>query len=280
MTGGPCRCPSSSVSVTGPLTLDSPDLVPAMEANYRAFWETLDASPLMTVEQRPQGMRFTTGIPHQVFNGIMSARLPADDAAVQAEIGYFAGRGLPMSWTLGPNDTPADLGKRLERLGVQQTSTNPGMLVDLDDLHPEPLPHDFEIVQVSDETDFRTFTRVLSEGFGLPLFQEFARMFIDAGDRGGAIASYLGLLDGEPVATSRTILAGGLAGVYTVATSASARGRGIGRAVTLEACLYGKHSGYRLATLQASDMGHAVYQRMGFWDVCEFRDHTWTGNQT
>jgi GNAT superfamily N-acetyltransferase len=279
MTCGPSRCPSSSASVTQPLTLDSPELVPAMEANYRAFWETLDASPLITVERRPEGMRFTTGIPHPVFNGIMNSRLPGDDAAVQAEIDYFAGRGLPMSWTIGPSDTPADLCERLERLGASHTSTNPGMLADLGDVREEALPPAFEIVQVSDEEDFRTFSRVLSEGFGLPVFDEFARMFIDTGDRGGAIASFLGFLNGEPVATSRAILANGLAGIYTVATRESARGKGIGRAITLGACLYGKHSGYRLATLQASDMGHAVYQRMGFWDVCEFRDYTWTGAQ-
>ncbi len=249
-----------------------------MEANYRAFWETLDASPLIKIEHRPEGLRFTTGIKHPVMNGVMSANLPDDDAAVAAELDYFESRGLPMSWTVGPSDTPVDLGERLERLGLKRTSTNPGMLVDLDALDGEPLASGLEILEVTDEETFRTFSDVLCEGFGMPAFDEFAQMFIDAGTGDdGSIASFLGLLDGEPIATSRTILDNGLAGVYTVATLAQARGKGLGRALTLAACLYGKERGYRLGTLQSSDMGHPVYLKMGFWDVCEFRDYTWAG---
>jgi GNAT superfamily N-acetyltransferase len=250
-----------------------------MEANYRAFWETLAASPLMQIEQRPQGMRFVSGVKNPVFNGIMSPRLPADDAAVEAELDYFKSRSLPMSWTLGPNDTPADLGERLERLGLPQTSTNPGMIVDLSELREEDATPGLEVQQIEDEASFRTFNRVLCDGFGLPEAPEFAEMFIAAGTGQAAeIASFLGMLDGEPVGTSRTVLRDGLAGVYVVTTADSARGKGIGRAMTLAACLYGKERGYKLGTLQASDMGHPVYLRMGFRDVCEFRDFTWTGH--
>jgi ribosomal protein S18 acetylase RimI-like enzyme len=152
------------------------------------------------------------------------------------------------------------------------------MLVDLDVLDEEPLPSGIHIVEVAGESSFHTFSRVLSEGFELPAFDEFAQMFIDAGTGGnGSIASFLGMLDGEPVATSRAILDNDLAGIYTVATLPQARGKGFGRAMTLAACLYGKERGYHLGTLQASAMGHPVYLRMGFRDVCEFRDYTWAG---
>lgn len=125
---------------------------------------------------------------------------------------------------------------------------------------------------------FHTFGRVVCEGFGIEPIDEFGEMFVAAGTgENREIASFLGLLDEQPVATSRTILTNGLAGIYTVTTSEQARGKGIGRAITLEACLYGKRRGYKLGTLQASDMGHPVYLRMGFWEVCEFRDYTWTG---
>ena len=245
----------NEIAVIEPLAADSPDLIPAMEANYRAFWETLAASPLMKIEQRPQGMRFVTDVKNPVFNGIMSPRLPADDAAVEAELDYFKSRGLPMSWTLGPNDTPADLGERLERLGVRQTSTNPGMIVDLSQLADEDWPPGLEVRRIEDDVSFQTFNRVLCEGFGMPDTPEFAEMFIATGTgENGEIASFLGLLDGQPVGTSRAILMNGLAGVYVVATAESARGKGIGRAMTLAACLYGKERGYKLGTLQASDI--------------------------
>lgn len=248
-----------------------------MEANQCAFWTTLDASPGITIEERPEGMRFTTGVQSAICNGIMSPRMPGDDAVIKAELNYFTERGLPMTWTIGPSDTPADIGERLERLGVPRTAVNPGMAVDLASLREEDGPRGFEIEIVRDAEGFRVFNEIVCEAFEIPAFTEFAQLFTDAGSgQNGSIASFLGRLDGEPVGASRVVMTHGLAGVYTVATRASARGKGVGRALTLAACLFGKARGYRVGVLQATDLGHPVYLRMGFRDYCEFSDYTWT----
>lgn len=266
-----------SGNVVEPLSIDDPALIPALEANYRAFWATLGASPRMTIEQRSQSLRYVTGIPHPEMNGIMGPKLPADDAAIEAELDYFAERSLPMNWTIGPSDTPTDVGERLLRLGARATNLNRGMAADLEDLHAEKLPPGVRIEEVGDAATFRVFSTIDADACGVPEFREFARMFYDVGTgENGSIASFLARLDGVPAGISRTILSGGLVGVYTVATLEAARGKGIGRAVTLAAYLYGKTRGYKTGIIQASPMGHQVYSKLGFRDVCEFCDYEWS----
>jgi GNAT superfamily N-acetyltransferase len=77
---------------------------------------------------------------------------------------------------------------------------------------------------------------------------------------------FIGYLAGEPVATSMlaTTPSVQLAGVYSVATRPSHRGRGFGTALTTAALLAGRAQGYDTAVLEPSPMGAAMYRRMGF----------------
>jgi ribosomal protein S18 acetylase RimI-like enzyme len=59
-----------------------------------------------------------------------------------------------------------------------------------------------------------------------------------------------------------------VAGVFDVGVVRRARGRGIGRAVTVTAVSHAKRLGYRYAVLQASGEGEGVYRRIGFEEVC------------
>ncbi len=64
--------------------------------------------------------------------------------------------------------------------------------------------------------------------------------------------------------------AGAVLGIFNVATVPAARGRGVGRAVTLAALRDGAGAGCRMAVLQASEMGHPVYERLGFRDFAAY----------
>jgi ribosomal protein S18 acetylase RimI-like enzyme len=75
---------------------------------------------------------------------------------------------------------------------------------------------------------------------------------------------YLGRLKGEPVATTMLFNGGGVASVYAVGTVPSARGRGIGGAITLKPLLDAREMGYRYAVLFATEMGVHAYERIGF----------------
>ena len=81
------------------------------------------------------------------------------------------------------------------------------------------------------------------------------------------IAAFVVYLGGAPVSCAMTLVSHGVAGVYYVATVASARRRGLGDALTRVAARAGFELGARAAWLGASDMGADLYRRIGFSDL-------------
>ncbi len=61
----------------------------------------------------------------------------------------------------------------------------------------------------------------------------------------------------------------GAAGIYHVGVVPRARSIGIGKAVTLAACLYAREKGYRYAVLNSTDAGRRTYEQLGFVTVGE-----------
>lgn len=86
-----------------------------------------------------------------------------------------------------------------------------------------------------------------------------------------AVAAYLALSDGDPVATGMTTRAGDVLGVLNMATVPAHRRRGHARAVLVEMLADGIRSGARAAVLQASDAAQHLYASVGFRTV-----ETWT----
>ena len=84
---------------------------------------------------------------------------------------------------------------------------------------------------------------------------------------------YTGYLDATPVATAQLFAQDGVAGIYLVGTTASARNRGHGEAITRYALGEGAALGCTMASLQASPMGLPVYQRIGFEEVAYYRTY-------
>jgi predicted acetyltransferase len=64
------------------------------------------------------------------------------------------------------------------------------------------------------------------------------------------------------------LLAGGIAGVYDVSTVPAARQRGIGTMMTVAMLQEARAHGYETAFLQPSEMGEALYRRLGFRVCC------------
>ena len=91
--------------------------------------------------------------------------------------------------------------------------------------------------------------------------------------RSFAAQMYTGFLDGEPVATSALFMSNHVAGVYNVATQDAYRRRGLGAAMTWQAVHDGANAGCLLASLQASEMGRPVYERMGFRTVTSYKTY-------
>lgn len=77
--------------------------------------------------------------------------------------------------------------------------------------------------------------------------------------------------DGRLISGGAAYDAGDTAGIYLMATTPSARGRGLASEVVRGLLLEAQARGMAAAVLQASALGHRAYQRVGFRDL-----ETWT----
>lgn len=211
----------------------------------------------------------TLGVPIAVLNPVFGARFAADsvDRRIDEIVDWYEGRGDSFCWWVGPTTEPADLAEHLLRHGFTLDEEHlPGMAAVLHDLPPIDLPAGATIDRVRDASEFRTFCDTLAAGFGAPsmLADAFFRLAEVGFSDEVPYRHYLAHIDGRPVATTTSVLADDVLGVYNVATLADARGKGIGRAITLASMLEGAEAGCVMAVLEASGMGRSVYERLGF----------------
>ena len=260
----------------------------AIEANPIDFWRTC-CSHLPGVEfyEGPDMTWFATGIPFAPFNQVLLARLAADgiDARIDEALAQFAGRGLPMLWSVTPSARPQDLGSYLEAHGLTNAGTMTGMAVDLGALNEDGQPPAGLVIErVTDLQTLEQWRHAYVHGFDLA--EEFGRAFFDlyAGvgfDDRAPLRHYVGLLDGKPVAAATLHLGVAAAGVWHVGTAPAARRRGIGRALSLAPLRDARALGYRIATIYsaASGMGRNIYRRLGFQEYFGVTQYSYTASR-
>lgn len=203
----------------------------ALDANKVAFWTLLFSRfPKTTFHDDPGMLWFETGIRHNIFNRVLQTSLAPDTCSVALErvIGYFQQHHLPFLWHLGPSSSPANLGSLLENYGMIYYDTEPGMAVDLLKLN-EDLPVASQLT-----VHLVTTTDLLEQWICVWEFEsseELIRLWLtlysgSCPDPESPLRLYLGMLDGEPVATSGVFFDAGVAaiGASKHASSASPSG--------------------------------------------------------
>jgi GNAT superfamily N-acetyltransferase len=211
---------------------------------------------------------------------ISNAAFRRDDGVAGEELvrraqEFFAPRGRRFSiWTRVGRPEDEDLVEAAETAGFQAVYEMPEMLLG------EPLPAepgvadaDADLRRLTSEDEAPDFWAVAkaayaSNGFPPEVFAgytEHSRLLADN------IAAYIARIDGEPVSIALTIVSDGVAGIYWVGSVESARGRGLGRAVTAAATNAGFDLGADVASLQASPMGKPIYEAMGYETAFDYR---------
>lgn len=245
-------------------------LIDAMDRNCVDFFMRFGRAPGGEVHEDSGLEWFVTGIPHPLFNGVMTAHLaPQDiDARIESMTKEFRSRGLPLEWNVGALTQPQDLGRQLAVHGFVHTLDVPVMSVDLSrvPVHEEP-PSEFTISEARDARDLATCIRIANTAFGIsesfvPRLTEIEQG-LDA-DRREQALHFLGRFHDKPVATSELFLSAGVAGLYFVGTLPGEERRGFGRAMTLAALRSARERGYHVGTLQATTSGLPIYRRLGF----------------
>ena len=254
-------------------------------ALFRAMANNLPEGKLLESETISRHLTFPT---NPMFKGVWKTHLTASeaDAAIEEAIAWFKTQGAPyFFWWTGGDSSPNDLEERLAKHGMismaEQTQElakgilstgqgSPCMVAELARMDESVLaqtPEDFLINEIADEPGLYDFKKVFVETYEIP---EWAgQAWVDATLKIGIGKTpwrvFVGYLKDEPVATNLLFNGAGVASVYAIATVPSARGKGIGAAITLKPLLEARdQQGYQYAVLFSTEMGIPVYKRIGF----------------
>lgn len=257
-------------------------LTVALEGNLVEFLAYYGKVPGARIHQDATVTWVLTGIREPFFNAVVRTSLPPAqlDAAIDVTLAPFLARRVPMLWWVTPATRPAGLGAHLEAHGLVYRGEGPGMAADLRTLPADGgAPPGFSVEEVASIGTLREWIRTNEEAYGAgPAPADPTYVAAEAAVGFGVHLPYrrfLGRLNGAPVATAALFLGAGVAGLYAVACVGSARGRGIGSAISLAALHAARADGYRNAVLESSPSGFNVYARLGFRECCRLRSYIW-----
>ncbi|MEU4194743.1 GNAT family N-acetyltransferase [Kribbella sp. NPDC026611] len=214
------------------------------------------------------------GSPIDYHNAVVAA---SGVEVVAESVEVLRRREVPGTWHLGPAMRSDELVQALLAAGFTDGGAEPGMAVRIAHLVSPAAVPGLEIVRVTDDDALAVWERTLGRGFGEG--EREARWVASVYRKLGFAdpwRHYLGLLNGEPVATTTIFLTTGVAGVYFVMTVPEARRRGIGAAIT-HAALTQAADVAEYGVLGSSPAGKPVYERLGFREKCTIELYEWAG---
>jgi GNAT acetyltransferase-like protein len=202
---------------------------------------------------------------------ISNAAFRRDDAIAGTEFverarDFFTPMGRRFSiWIRADQAADDDLAAAAEAAGFEAVYAMPEMLLGAP-LPTKPLPANAELRRMTDEGEAPDFWQVAKAAYASNGFPpEVLAGYTDhSGMLAENVAAFLVHFDGEPASIAMTIVSHGVAGIYWVGSLETARGHGLGRAVTVAATNAGFDLGAELASLQASPMGKPIYTDLGY----------------
>jgi GNAT superfamily N-acetyltransferase len=246
----------------------------AVERDFVAAWWLLAEAAGHELHDEPDLRWFHTGLPDPHLNPVLVTRLRPEqaDPVIERMVAELTALGAPFMWWVTPSSTPDDLAERLTSRGFVADEPWPGMTLEADLMRAPPQVPGLVIRRVTTDADLYTYVRIFAPI--LSPSDAFTALFVDASrrigfDEAAPEVHFVGLLDGEPVATVSLLTAGGAAGIYNVTTVEGVRRRGIGAAMTAAAVNTGWRRGLTTAALQASTMGRSTYEGLGFRHACD-----------
>lgn len=187
---------------------------------------------------------------------------------------FYAYRGVPWSWWLGPNPQPADMPERLLRHGLKY-NMRPTMVASLS-TEPPPLRDHVSVWQAKNHADLASASTIRRVAFGFPegvaenYFEVMAQNWLDP----ARVRLYLaGVKGGPPAAIGTLIMGAGLPGIYAMATLPNWRRHGLGTAILISLLREAMEMGHKLTVLTASQLGYPLYARYGFKHIFNYLDY-------
>lgn len=249
------------------------ELIARTDSNYFAVWPLYSSFGDGGGETRQRGALTITdsSTPMANFNNIFVTRPLRDPLPeLRDAITFFDERRRPFVVRIREGLDPA-AERACGELGLVDVGITPGMAL-ADMAKPGTRVEGLTMLTARTHETFLHHVGMIEAAFGVPrqfVEQLMTDRFLHLPD----VELYVGYLDDKPVASSALFVTGRTAGIYNVATLPEVRGRGIGEAMTWHCVRRGAAMGCVAATLQASDMGRPIYERMGFRLVSPYRTY-------
>ena len=212
-----------------------------------------------------------TGVASNTHNGVTGARLHARTAAsaVAGTIDRFVSRGLPATWFLCDDSTPADLGSLLEAGGCRPERSGWVMGAPVADLptHAGRLPDGVVVEEVTRPSQLDAWfeaARGVTFDDDDTSRQRRQRLYASLGlGAGRPWRHWLATDHGHPVGTASALFTGSTVALDHVGVRATHRRRRLGSALTLAPVAAARRAGVMAAVLGPSPDGRPRTRRWG-----------------
>jgi GNAT superfamily N-acetyltransferase len=193
-----------------------------------------------------------------------------NESSASENIGQIVSRikelNISALWFVNPMSRPKNLQNLLKGHSFTYQKDWKAMAIDLAKV-PETvdIPENMEIKEVLDLDELKTWTDVLVKSFEFPeIVTSYKKYFIKAGLKDINSHYYLGILNGNPVASAVLFEGDGAAGLFYIGTIPQVRRKGIAKTMVHHSLSEAKNKGYAISVLQASEMGYPLYKKIGF----------------
>jgi GNAT superfamily N-acetyltransferase len=245
------------------------ELIQAIYTNrsefFRDAWKYLNAT---TIEDK-SCVYYYTGYKSPILNGILNTKIGIEkhDEIAEKAIAFFDERQSSFVWFIGALNSPRNFHLFLEEKGFV-IETNPGMALDLKKLQKkESRKENLSIIkgQTMEHVKYATEVGFSVYGFEKEPLERYLKGHLKKDYR----SFYIALLENEPVGISEVFYNNGVAGIFFVGTIESARGQGIGTAITLAPLFEAKKLGFEWAILLSTKIAYNMYKKIGFKHLCD-----------
>lgn len=211
-------------------------------------------------------------VPSRLSNTLFVPHPPKEPEALEALLSrgfrFFDRRPWRVVTTGG---AAGRVGDAAGKHGMTLARGDPGFVLSPVPTVPQP-PRWLQIERVRSASSMRDWQRVAGEAFQIPQFA-MRRIFPPAPPPASpehTTTFLVGYERGRPVGSAVSVVTEGISAVHIIGAVKSARGRGVGTAMTWSAVAEGTRLGGGPAFLQATEMGEPVYRKMGFQKVEEY----------
>ena len=257
--------------------VDIRQIVDSMEENWIylvTHW--MHYSKSMVVEEKEDIRIFVCpGVYDSTFNFVLRARFRPENVEkrVLETLSIFRENKLPLSWYIGPKDTPSNLPEMLVKSGLVCVDENVGMFLEIKSFVYKP-QQKVKFQRVLTSAQLQDFDLVNIKSGESPHFDLlFKDLPSSVYGEGSPIEFYVGYVDGVPIVSGILVLYAGVAGIYYIATVPEERRKGY--AIAIMGMLFERalKLGYDIATLQATEDGKHLYRKLGFLECCHFAEY-------